>query len=258
MLIGANKEIAKIAQFFLFRLVENDKDMSQTCLGSYHSVIVIIRNQHLKEDVMANKFIPGKNVEVPDIPYKDQIELPSDQTALIIIDMQNDFVKEDGKMPTPGAEGTIPRISSLLEQARSREVRVAYSQDTMFKDDPEFDIWGQHCLIHTWGWEIIEELRPRKEERVIRKNRYDAFYQTCLDHFLTRIWKVKHIVVVGTVSNICVLHTAASAGLRWFRVVIPADCISSLTEFDQALTLRQVTSLYNGVVLKSSQNIQFK
>ncbi|MFO7867499.1 MAG: isochorismatase family cysteine hydrolase [Candidatus Aminicenantes bacterium] len=207
---------------------------------------------------MPNAFIPGKKVEVPDIPYKNQITLPAEQTAMIVVDMQNDFVREKGKLTGPHAEETIPRIASLLKRARGNSVRVAYSQDTMFKDDPEFDIWGEHCLINTWGWEIIDELKPRRGERVVRKNRYDAFYGTWLDHFLTRIWKVKHLVVVGTVSNICVLHTAASAGLRWFHVVIPADGISALTEFDQALTLRQVSSLYNGDVLKSSEHIQFK
>ncbi|MFP4081819.1 MAG: isochorismatase family protein [Candidatus Aminicenantes bacterium] len=68
-------------------------------------------------------------------------------------------------------------------------------------------------------------------------------------------WKVEHLVVVGTVSNICVLHTAASAGLRWFHVVMPADGISAQTEFDQALILRQVSSLYAGDVVKSVEDI---
>jgi nicotinamidase-related amidase len=62
---------------------------------------------------------------------------------------------------------------------------------------------------------------------------------------------------VGTVSSICVLHTAASAGLRWFHGVMPADGISSLTAFDQALTLRQVSSLYNGTIVRSTGDIHF-
>ena len=65
------------------------------------------------------------------------------------------------------------------------------------------------------------------------------------------------MVIVGTVSNICVLHTAASAGLRWYHVVMPADGISAYTEFDQALTLHQVGSLYNGSIVKSMKDITF-
>jgi nicotinamidase-related amidase len=52
-------------------------------------------------------------------------------------------------------------------------------------------------------------------------------------------------------------HTAASAGLCWFHVVTPADCISALTDFDQALTLRQVSSLYAGHVVRRGQDIHF-
>jgi nicotinamidase-related amidase len=207
---------------------------------------------------MSNIFIPGEKVEVPDIPYKDTIHLTSKETAIVIADMQNDFIKQNGKLTVPHAEETVPRISALLERARSRGVRLAFSQDTMFKDDPEFDIWGEHCLVDTWGWEIVDELKPRENERIVLKNRYDAFYGTWLDHFLSHVWKVKNVIVVGTVSNICVLHTAASAGIRWFHVVMPADCISAFTEFDQALALRQVSSLYNGDVLKTWENIQFK
>jgi nicotinamidase-related amidase len=63
---------------------------------------------------------------------------------------------------------------------------------------------------------------------------------------------------VGTVSNICVAHTAASAGLRWFHIVMPANGISALTNFDQALTLRQVSYLYNGHVVKDVADIRFE
>jgi len=59
------------------------------------------------------------------------------------------------------------------------------------------------------------------------------------------------------VASICVLHTAASAGLRWFHVVVPANGISALTDFDQALTLRQVSWLYVGDVVRTIGDIQF-
>jgi nicotinamidase-related amidase len=93
---------------------------------------------------------------------------------------------------------------------------------------------------------------------VCQKNRYDGFYASWLDHFLSHIWRVQHVVIMGTVSNICVLHTAASAGLRYFHVVVPANGISALTDFDQALTLRQVSWLYSGSVVRSVEHIRFE
>ncbi len=207
---------------------------------------------------MGFPFIPGKAVEVPQIPYKERVALPARGTALIIVDMQNDFVKPGGSLVVPAAEETVAGIGRLLESARRSGVHIAYTQDTMIKDDPEATIWPEHCRIDTWGWRIIEELEPLPDELVCLKNRYDGFYGSWLDHFLSHMWKVENVVIVGTVSNICVLHTAASAGLRWFHIVVPADAISALTEFDQALTLRQVSSLYAGDVVKSVADVRFE
>lgn len=207
---------------------------------------------------MSVSFIPGNKVDVPDIPLKEKVVLPADQSALIIVDMQNDFVKPEGNLVVPAASATVPRIQKLLLSVREAHIPIAYTQDTTFEGDPEFDIWPEHCRIHTWGWDIIPELKPQPDDLICQKSRYDGFYGTWLEHFLSYVWKVKHLVIVGTVSNICVLHTAASAGLRWFHVVVPADGISALTEFDQALTLRQVSSLYSGDVVRSTDAIRFE
>lgn len=207
---------------------------------------------------MSVPFIPGKTVEVPEIPFKEKVALPSRNSALVIVDMQNDFVKPGGNLVVPDASATVPRIQKLMQMARDVDIPIAYTQDTTFEGDPEFDIWPEHCKVHTWGWEIIPELSPQPDDLVCQKSRYDGFYGTWLEHFLSYVWKVKHLVIVGTVSNICVLHTAAAAGLRWFHVVMPADGISALTEFDQALTLRQVSSLYSGEVVKSTGDIRFE
>lgn len=207
---------------------------------------------------MSFKFIPTGKVEVPELAFKDKLTLSANNTALIIVDMQNDFVKPDGNLRVDAAEQTIDNISQLLQNARKANAKIAYTQDTAFPGDKEFEIWPEHCLIHSDGWKIIDELKPNKYELVCQKNRYDGFYDSWLGHFLGRVWKVENVVIVGTVSNICVLHTAASAGLRWYNVIIPADGISALTEFEQALTLHQVSTLYNGSLVKSVHDINFE
>lgn len=205
---------------------------------------------------MSIQFVPGETVAVPEIAFKERVELPADKTALIIVDMQNDFVKEGGTLVVPAAIETVPNIQRLLERARSAGVKVVFTQDTHFDGDPEWQIWPEHCRANTWGWEIIEELKPQEGELICQKNRYDGFYGTWLDHFL-RVWGIENVVIVGTVSSICVLHTAASAGLRWYNIVVPADGVSALNDFDQALTLRQVSWLYTGSVTKSVDDIAF-
>ena len=206
---------------------------------------------------MTLSFIPGKTVEVPEITYQPEVTLPAAATALIVMDMQNDFARPGGTLTNAAAEAMIPRLAQLLDRARAQNVHVAYTQDSHMAGDPEWAIWPEHCRVDTWGWEIIPELKPQPNDLICPKNRYDGFYGTSLDHYLSRVWRVQHLVIVGTIANICVLHTAASAGQRWFNVVIPADGIAALTEFDQAMTLRQASWLYRSLIVKSTADIHF-
>jgi nicotinamidase-related amidase len=82
---------------------------------------------------------------------------------------------------------------------------------------------------------------------VLRKVRFDAFYGTPLDHLL-RLWRVDTLVICGTIANVAVQCTAASAALRWYEVVIPRDAISALEPFDLDSTLRQTAFAFGGRV----------
>ena len=127
---------------------------------------------------------------------------------------------------------------------------VFYTQDTHDLGDREFPIWGQHVLRGSWGWQIVDELVPQAGERVIQKLRYDGFFGTSLDHEL-RMKDIKTVIVCGTVANICVLHTAGSAALRGYKVILPVDTISAITPFDQQVAIRQTSFLYRGVITTS-------
>lgn len=197
-------------------------------------------------------------VKVPKLTVRRKlIKLPSKRTALIIIDMQNDFAHPNGKLFVPTALKTIKPISMLLKKARENKVLVVFTQDTHYLNDPEFNIWGEHALIGTWGHQVIEELKPKiPEEIVIQKSKYDGFFGTPLDSIL-RSRGIKYLVITGTVANICVLHTSSSAALYGYKIVIPIDTISALTDFDMYTTLRQVHFLYRGI-LTESKYIEFK
>ena len=183
--------------------------------------------------------------EVPQYAIQDEVWIDPTSTALVVIDMQNDFVKRGGGLLVPDAEATIPAIGRLLELARASRMRVVYSQDTHREGDPEWGIWPEHCREGSWGWEIVAELAPQVDEPVLRKVRHDAFYGTPLDHLL-RLWGVDTLVICGTLANIGVHYTAASAALRWYAVVIPWDAISALEPFDLEASLRQTALAFAG------------
>ncbi len=186
-------------------------------------------------------------IEVPGYEISEEVRIDPAKTALIVVDMQNDFVKEGGALLVPDAEPTIPKIKGLLDLARESGMKVVFTQDTHDEGDPEWEIWPEHAREGSWGWELVEELAPLAGEAVIRKVRYDAFYGTALDHLL-RTWDVETLVICGTVANICVHYTAASAALRWYEVVIPRDATSALDPFDLEASLRQTSFLFGGKV----------
>ena len=185
--------------------------------------------------------------EVPPYAVEDAVLVDPARTALVVIDMQNDFVQRGGSLLVPDAEATIPAIRRLLELARLNRMRVVYGQDTHHRGDPEWEMWPEHCLEGSWGWEIIAELAPGVDDTVLRKVRYDAFFGTSLDYLL-RLWGVDTLIICGTVANIGVQYTAASAALHWYHVVIPRDAISALEPFDLEASLRQTAFVFAGRV----------
>lgn len=189
-------------------------------------------------------------VEAPEYQVERRVAVDPKTTALIVVDMQNDFVKEGGALVVAQAAETIPAIRRLLTLARGRGMAVFYTQDTHDPGDMEFPIWGQHVLRGSWGWRIIDELAPQPGDRVIEKLRYDGFFGTSLDHEL-RLRGIKTVIVCGTVANICVLHTAGSAALNGYKAILPIDATSALTPFDLQAAIRQTSFLYRGAITTS-------
>ena len=190
-------------------------------------------------------------IEIPDYTVLADVLIDPARTALLVVDMQNDFVKQGGNLLVPDAEATLPAIKHLLGVARANRTRVVYSQDTHREGDREWATWPEHCREGSWGWEIVSELVPRPEDTVIGKLRFDAFYGTPLDHLL-RLWSVETLVICGTIANISVQWTAASAAQRWYSIVVPRDAISALEPFDLEASLRQIALVCGGRITTAS------
>ncbi|MBS3761040.1 MAG: cysteine hydrolase [Halodesulfurarchaeum sp.] len=162
------------------------------------------------------------------------MDVDPDTTAIVVVDMQNDFCHPDGALYAPGSEDAIEPISSLVERGRAAGTEIAFTRDVhpegQFEDAyymNEFERWGKHVLEGSWGAEIVDGLAVEPVDLVIEKRTYDAFYGTDFETVLEDRG-VTDLLFVGTLANVCVLHTAGSAGLRDFKPVLVSDALGYL------------------------------
>lgn len=160
-------------------------------------------------------------------------------TALIIIDMLNDFVLKDSPLEVPKARQIIRNIKKRIARAAREHIPVIYVCDKHRKDDPEFKVWPKHAVNGSPGAEIISELKPRSRDYIIDKTTYSAFYRTKLEKLLKKLG-TKKIIIAGLVTEICVLYTAVEACMRGYEVEVPEDCVAGLSDADHRFALRQI------------------
>ena len=171
-------------------------------------------------------------------------------TALVIIDMQNDFVLSGAPLCVKGALATVPTIRELLDQARERGWRVIHvirqhrpdGSDVEIGRAPLFTNGGGICIPGTPGAQIIDELAPLPQEIVLRKLRFSAFFQTELDMLLRRL-KVDTVVVAGTQYPNCVRGTTVDAMSHDYRTIVVTDACSAQTEDIAAANIRDMKNM---------------
>ncbi|MDI6891636.1 MAG: isochorismatase family cysteine hydrolase [Actinomycetota bacterium] len=170
------------------------------------------------------------------------------RSALLIIDMLNDFVKEGGALVVPAAAGIISHIEVELKKAREAKTPVIYVNDSHSPDDAEFESWPKHAVEGTWGAEVVKELAPSEGEHVVSKRRYSGFFGTNLDLLLHEL-DVKTLTLTGTVTNICVYSTALDAYMRGYEIVVVENCIAGLTKEDHETALRWMKELLGARII---------
>ncbi|QCJ45684.1 cysteine hydrolase family protein [Haloprofundus sp. MHR1] len=160
----------------------------------------------------------------------------SDRTAVVVVDMQNGFCHPDGSLYAPASEEAIGPVSTLVDRAHDAGARVVYTRDVHPPEQfdgnhyyDEFDRWGEHVVEGTWETELVNELDVREDDHVVTKHTYDAFYRTELEGWLNA-HGVRDLLICGTLANVCVLHTAGSAGLRDFRPILVTDALGYIKE----------------------------
>jgi nicotinamidase-related amidase len=190
-------------------------------------------------------------------------DLNPETTALIIVDMENDWCRPGGHRYFPEVEPVIPRLKGLRERCRANNVQVIYSHSVRFKDSPEFVRFGQEPFIikGTWGATIIEELHPQPEDSIVEKHSHDIFYQTKMDSTLQnlRILPETHtILCTGVALNVCVYHAILGFHLRKYNVVVPMDCCAVRPGFKEYVEKQFSGHAYNfNVKMTTSAQISF-
>jgi nicotinamidase-related amidase len=173
-----------------------------------------------------------------------------DSTAVVVVDMQNGFCHSEGSLYAPGSEDAIEPCADLVARAREAGAPLVFTRDVhppeQFEDAhyyDEFDRWGEHVLEGSWEAELVDELDPREEELVVVKHTYDAFYRTELEGYL-EAHGIDDLLICGTLANVCVLHTASSAGLRDYRPVLVEDAVGCIEEAHREYALEHADFLF--------------
>ncbi len=164
--------------------------------------------------------------------------------AVIVVDLVNDFVI--GRFGSEAAVSVAERTAEFLRWLSGR-IPVIFTMDTHIMNDPEFRVWGEHCLAGTDGCELYGSLKHIDGYRV-RKRHFDSFYDSDLDGLL-RAHNVGEIYVLGISTDICVLHTAAGGFYRNFRLNVIGDLCSSIDPGVHERALEEMKRNYGARVI---------
>lgn len=182
----------------------------------------------------------------------DPISIDLNKTAVIVVDMQNDFGAKGGMFDRAGIDisgirAVVPRVQAALTAARAASLPIIYLK-MAFKPDMSDagPVTAPNLIKHaplrvgrvvtapdgspsrilirdTWNTDIIPELRPEADDTVVYKSRFSGFYRTDLDDVLKRRG-VEALIVTGCTTSVCVESTVRDAMFRDYSCIVLEDC----------------------------------
>jgi ureidoacrylate peracid hydrolase len=192
-----------------------------------------------------------------------------DKSALIIVDMQNDFVHPEGsfgsrarEIPEAGIDmpflmDTIPQVKRLADAFRKAGRPVVYIAQVLKPDysDAQFPYWRfgltpggnrRGCVEGTWGAQIIDELQPQEGEHLVVKKGFGGFSNTPLDTIL-RNMGVTTCVVTGVTTCVCV-STTVRGGVEYnYRMILVADAVAEMSRDTHEAELKTMARVFADV-----------
>lgn len=164
-----------------------------------------------------------------------------DRSALVVVDMQNDYCHDDGTYPRNGLkcfdiESVVQATVGAVERCKEQQipviyVRMAWNSDArgypvdagLIVDESRPFLRHEGLRRGTWGVETLAQMPP--PDYVIEKTRYSAFHNTALEALLRGL-AIDTIFLAGVITNVCVEATARDAFHRDIRIVVFSDCVT--------------------------------
>lgn len=189
-------------------------------------------------------------------------------TALIVVDVQNDFCAQEGALGKDGydtrlAQAMVPKLINFIDRAREVGLAIIYIQSINDTEDNRYlsDVWLEQrkrrakgreygvCELDTWGAEFYTGIKPLPTEVVVNKHRFSAFINTDLDLIL-RSKGIRTLIMTGVATNVCVESTTRDGFMMDYYIVFLKDCTATFSEELHNNTLKMV-DIYFGQVVDS-------
>ena len=209
---------------------------------------------------------PARSITIPARPL--ELSIDPYRTALLVIDMQNDFGSPGGFFDSAGNDITgfqaiVPRIQQVLAAARDWGILVVYLKmevapstrelepGALGQPDRPIEHAGQSLAAPNgtegrvlvrgyWNTEIVPELTPLPGDLVVSKHRYSGFYQTNLDELLIENG-ITDLIFTGSTTSVCVESTLRDAYFRDYRCLLIEDCTSEPIRRSEPFTSKEAT-----------------
>ncbi len=200
-----------------------------------------------------------------------------ENVALIIVDMQNDFIHDKGfarksslEIGVPASaldlmKAPVPYIKKLAECFRKNGKKVIYIYTAWESDYSDVAIplkkmagkaREMGALVKgSWGTQIIEELTPQKTDYMVMKKAYGAFFQTPLDRILRNLG-IKTLVMTGVATNYCVETTSREAVAYGYDIILVSDATATFDPEGHQATLKVITTGF-GEVMSTEEVLKF-
>jgi nicotinamidase-related amidase len=173
--------------------------------------------------------------------------------ALLLIDVINDLDFEGSEPIVRQAPALAERLAALTRRARAARIPVVYVNDNFGRWQSDFRRLIDHCLDDgVPGEALARTLLPDEDDYFVLKPKHSAFFETTLDTLLAYLG-AKTLILTGIAGNICILFSANDAYMRDYHLIVPADCVISNTDEENAYALRQIEQVLKGDITPSTE-----
>jgi nicotinamidase-related amidase len=172
--------------------------------------------------------------------------------ALLLIDVINDLEFPEGDQILPFALKMARCAAALKKRTASAGIPAVYVNDNFGRWRSDFHVQVDHCLTDVRGKPLAELLRPSEHDYFVLKPKHSGFFSTTLEILLAYL-EVEILILTGLTANNCVLFTANDAYMRDYRLIVPSDCVASVSEVDTQNGLQQMRDVLKADTRPSSE-----